>query len=406
MSNDMPPEGWTERSLRDVILGKPQYGLTARSSTDEGEVVYLRISDISEDGALKTSNLHFVDADPLETAKYELHDNDFLVARSGSVGRPYLHKNIGKRVVFASYLIRFKLNTTLVVPEYVFYWALSPRFRLEIEARRKVVAQPNVNAQDYCRFRIPLPPLGTQRRIAAILEGAQRLRGKRVRASELTNRVVKSVFLRMFGDPRSNSMKWRTRRIRDFCEMGTGGTPRRSNASYFGGTIPWVKSGEVNHRYIHDTQETLTQDGFDNSNARFFPANTVLVAMYGATAGKVALLKIRATTNQAICGLLPNAEIAHYSYLQHCLEYLAPELTSRTVGTGQPNLSQEIVGNLEMPTPPLDLQKRFATIIEELTRFQERQEQSAREIDGLFASLIERAFNGELRLTRNLCSNS
>src|SRR5207247_1491208 len=127
-------------------------------------------------------------------------------------------------------------------------------------------------------------------------------------------------------------------------------------------------------------EEKLTDEGFNNSNAKLFAPNTVLVAMYGATAGKVALLKLRATTNQAICALAPDRKIAHYSYLQHCLEYLAPRLVSQTVGTGQPNLSQEILGEVEVPIPPLGLQENFAASVDRILVVQQRQQESAKHI--------------------------
>src|SRR5207245_4852646 len=102
-------------------------------------------------------------------AKYKLEENDFLIARSGSVGRVYLHRDLGTPAVFASYLIRFRLDTRKVLPRFVFYWGLSPQFQKEIETRRKVVAQPNVNARAYSGFRIPSPDIQTQQRIVSVL---------------------------------------------------------------------------------------------------------------------------------------------------------------------------------------------------------------------------------------------
>src|SRR5207245_2741655 len=230
--------------------------------------------------------------------------------------------------------------------------------------------------------------------LVADLRRAEKLKEMRHQANLLTGEIVKSVFRKIIGDPLTNPMKWKSRKIREFCEMGTGGTPRRSVQSYYGGAIPWVKSGEVNLRYVYDTEEKLTKEGLENSSAKFFPLNTVLIAMYGATAGKVALLKVRATTNQAICGLTPDPQIAHYSYLQHCLEYLAPTSIAQTVGTGQPNLSQEILGEVEVPIPPLELQEEFAAFADALVVVQQRQQESAKQVDELFLSLLGNALRG------------
>jgi len=100
---------------------------------------------------------------------------------------------------------------------------------------------------------------------------------------------------------------WPMVKLGNIFETTSGGTPLRSKPAFYeGGTIPWLKSGEVDQGLVFHAEEKITEAGLKNSSAKMFPIDTVLVAMYGATAGQVGLLKIEAVTNQAICGILPN----------------------------------------------------------------------------------------------------
>ena len=95
----------------------------------------------------------------------------------------------------------------------------------------------------------------------------------------------------------------------DLCRTTSGGTPSRDNAHYYGGNIPWVKSGELNDEIVTTTQERITKSGLKNSNAELLPAGTLLIALYGATAGKLGVLGMEAATNQAICAIFPSDEV-------------------------------------------------------------------------------------------------
>ena len=110
---------------------------------------------------------------------------------------------------------------------------------------------------------------------------------------------------------------WEVKNVEDFCmKITSGGTPLRNNKEYWeNGTIPWLKTQELNDATIYAAEEKITQLGANNSSAKLFPKNTILMAMYGATVGKLGLLKIEATTNQAFCAMIVNKDVADYKYL-------------------------------------------------------------------------------------------
>ena len=142
-----------------------------------------------------------------------------------------------------------------------------------------------------------------------------------------------------------------------------GGTPSRSNKSYYGGNIPWLKTGDLNDGLITNIPESITEEAVANSSAKINPTGSVLIAMYGATIGKLGILTFPATTNQACC-----ACIEYFAITQHYLFYFLLSHRDKFIAKGgggaQPNISKEIIVNTEIPLPPLSEQERIVTEIE------------------------------------------
>ena len=125
-------------------------------------------------------------------------------------------------------------------------------------------------------------------------------------------------------------------------------------ACYFdGGTIPWVKSGELRESIINATEEHVTDAALKDTSVKRVPVNALLVAMYGAAVGRLGILGVQATTNQAVCHIVPDPLRADVRYLFRVLETKVSEMLQRTVGGAQPNINQGIVRDLRVPLPPL-----------------------------------------------------
>ena len=151
------------------------------------------------------------------------------------------------------------------------------------------------------------------------------------------------------------------------CQTASGGTPNSSTREYYeNGTINWLKSGEVRQGLIYSAEQKITELGLKNSSAKIFPVDTVLVAMYGATAGQVGLLKVGSATNQAICGILPSDRILP-KFLFYLLKGKKEFLITQSTGGAQPNISQKIIRNLQIPLPSLSIQEN---IVAELDGYQ------------------------------------
>lgn len=167
---------------------------------------------------------------------------------------------------------------------------------------------------------------------------------------------------------KSTSKQWPIVRIGDFCTTSSGGTPKSDVREYYdNGTINWLKSGEVSNGYIYSTESHITECGLKNSSAKVFPVNTVLVAMYGATAGQVGLLKVPSATNQAICGIYPNEKYIP-EFVYQLLKARRDYFISVSTGGAQPNISQNVIKNTEIPLPPLTVQEEIVAEIESYQR--------------------------------------
>ncbi|MBX2889042.1 MAG: restriction endonuclease subunit S [Ferruginibacter sp.] len=145
----------------------------------------------------------------------------------------------------------------------------------------------------------------------------------------------------------------------------SGGTPSRKNPAYYNGNIPWIKSGELDKGIINKAEEYITESAVKNSSAKLFPKGTLLIALYGATIGKLSFLGIDATTNQAICGIFDNKEI-DLNYLYYYLLFQRPKLIEVGIGGAQPNISQDIIRKQLIPIFPKPEQHRIVAKIEEL----------------------------------------
>lgn len=192
---------------------------------------------------------------------------------------------------------------------------------------------------------------------------------------------------------------WQLKKLGDVCHTTSGGTPSRQKSSYYNGNIPWVKSGELDKGLILDTEEKISEEAVKNSSAKIFPKGTLLIALYGATIGKLAFLGVDAATNQAICGIFKNDNIDS-NYLFHFLFYKKPNLVKQGIGGAQPNISQGILKNLDLPIPPLPEQQAIVSKIEELFSELENAKQqlltAQQQLKVYRQSLLKWAFEGRL----------
>ena len=227
---------------------------------------------------------------------------------------------------------------------------------------RSGAAQPHVYAKDISKLKIPILSLNLQQKIVDKIElVSSEINGlihnendKMYEVKSMRNAILKSTF----------KNRWELIRLGDILTTSAGGTPLKSKKEYYeNGDISWLKSGAVCEKEILYSKTFITKIGLDKSSAKLFPKNSVLVAMYGATAAQVGILRFESATNQAVCGIFPN-EKYHPEFLYYYISFIKDDLLKKTSGTAQPNLSQIKIKDILIPKIDLIKQKNILSKID------------------------------------------
>jgi type I restriction enzyme S subunit len=193
---------------------------------------------------------------------------------------------------------------------------------------------------------------------------------------------------------------WKVGTIQDCCvQIQNGGTPRRNEPRFWdGGNIPWLASGEVRQSIIIATESFITEEGLAESSAKWVPAFSTVVALYGATAGQVSFISSRLTTNQAVCALIPRKGYAFFNYLT--MRGATAELENKAVGSAQQNISKGIVEETKVVLPPPALVERFAALASPLFERWISNLHQSRTLATLRDTLLPKLLSGELSVTK------
>nr|WP_306811981.1 restriction endonuclease subunit S [Pseudomonas oleovorans] len=177
-------------------------------------------------------------------------------------------------------------------------------------------------------------------------------------------------------------------KISDFCQTGSGGTPSRDIPEYYEGDIPWIKSGDLRENIVTSATEFISQEAINKSSAKIVSQGAILVAMYGATVGRMALLGIDAATNQAVCNVVPDASKADTKYVYYALLSKVPDFLRSAIGGAQPNISQGLIRSTEIPLPPLPEQKRIAAILDKADAIRRKRQQAIQLADDFLRAVF------------------
>ncbi len=358
---------WKEKALGDVV-DEFKYGINAAAVSYDGENKYLRITDIDEGSrAFIKDELASPDADLSSCNEYIMQDGDIVIARTGaSVGKSYIYHPIDGKVYFAGFLIRARVNKN-VDREFVFQNTLTDGFKKYIRFVSQRSGQPGVNAEELKSYLMNLPAsLPEQRALASyftsldaqIAASTSRLSSlKQIKAASLLNmfpqkgETVPRVRFKGFQG------EWVRQRLGDISASFSGGTPAVSVSDYYGGNIPFIRSGEIHE---NRTQLYITQAGLNNSSAKIVEKGTILYALYGATSGDVGISKLRGAINQAILAIEPTKDIDNF-FLAGFLQSYKNRIINELLQGGQGNLSGSLVKKILLAIPSLSEQRAIAS---------------------------------------------
>ncbi|MEI6501387.1 MAG: restriction endonuclease subunit S [Armatimonadota bacterium] len=271
-------------------------------------------------------------------------------------------------------------NTVLFVtdfhgndPRFVYYLLVKTDF----SGLNSGSAQQSLNRNFVHAIPVSVPPVDVQRKIAAVLSAYDDLIENNLRRIRILEEMAQTIYSEWFVNfrfpgheqvPMVDGLpeKWETVRLDAIYDTSSGGTPSRKQSSYFGGTIGWLKTKELNDSFIYDTEEKLTDEGLSNSSAKVFPADAVVVAMYGATIGKLGILGAPAATNQACCVLTQRSVEFGRAYAFLTLLAKRDDLIGLRAGAAQQNISQAVIKAFPVLRPSPQVVGAFGATVDPL----------------------------------------
>ena len=243
------------------------------------------------------------------------------------------------------------------------------------------------------QMQIPFVDIDSQRDIVKELNFVTNLIDKRKQQLKKLDELVKARFVELFGGIHDSKM-YPYKLVSDLTDVISGGTPSRDVNEYWeGGTIPWVKTTELQNNYVTEVEEYITEEGLNNSSAKIVPAGTVLIAMYGQgkTRGMTAYLGIEACTNQACACILPSDKI-NQTFLWQFFVLSYDNLRDRAKGGNQPNLNGNIIKNYPVLYPPIELQEQFAAFVKQTDKSKLEVKKSLEKLELLKNALMQKYF--------------
>ncbi|EAL2746599.1 restriction endonuclease subunit S [Campylobacter coli] len=403
------PQGWEVKKLGDIA--EIQIGKTpSRNNIDffQGENIWLSIRDLKSkfvssssekisNEAISKTNMKVVPKGTLlmsfkltlgktAFAECDLYTNEAIAAIF------IKNKNINK--YFLDYVLKF---TDL--EKYV----------------DNAVKGKTLNKQKLKQIEILLPKnIKEQERIVGILDEnfAKIDENIKILEQDLLNldELMQSALQKAFNPLKDNAKEnyklpqgWEWKNLGEIANTSSGGTPSRNKKEYWeNGNIKWLKSGELNDGYIDFIEENITEEAIKNSSAKIFQKGTLLIAMYGATAGKLGILNLDSTTNQAICAFLHKDKNIKFleKFLFYFLFFLRDKIIKDSFGGAQPNINQTYIKNLQIPLPPIKEQEQIASHLDELSshvkNLKQNYQAQIKDLQELKNSLLDKAFKGNL----------
>lgn len=357
--------------LGDFVRVKQGYTFNPKyQGITEGRWAYAKVSDMERFGSPKWLRFtkNYVSDDVLREIKATPFPAGTVVfPRVGAALRTNK-----KRILPEPALVDDNLMTVVVTdtsacfPEFLYYWFES----INIEQFANDGALPSINGKNLLSGWINLPPLEEQRKIANILSTWDEAIEQQTRLFELKRERKRGLMQQLLtGKVRFKEfegLEWEHVTIGEIASLTAGGTPSTSIPSYWGGTIPWMSSGDIHKGRVYEVIGRITREGLDNSSTKFIPESSVLVALagQGKTRGSVAINKIKLCTNQSIAAIMLNPSKAFYEYIFYNMQSRYVELRALSAGDGgRGGLNLAILRSIPVNLPPLSEQQKIATVL-------------------------------------------
>ena len=398
-------KGWEIKKLGEICKFQNGFAFQSKDYKENGLPI-IRITNIQDD-EIDTKKLVYFNSEDYSTDldRFKVFKGDILIAMSGATTGKIGINNSNQTFYLNQRVGKFIPKTGLE-KGFLYYFLKS-----NVEESLKMAigaAQPNLSTEQINNFGIPIPPLPEQQKIVALLDKCFQTidRAKTIAEKNLQNakELFESYLLEVF---KKKGDGWIISTIGETCKLTTGGTPSTSKKEYYkGGDIKWLVSGDINQKEIFNCEGRITELGLENSNARYLPVNSVLIALngQGKTRGTVAMLRTEATCNQSLVSIYPNDVNKVLPELIHAnLEGRYDEIRKLTGDSGNDRrgLNMPIIRNISFSYPKSlteqqTIVRQLDTLKAKTQKLEEVYKKKLNDLEELKKSILQKAFTGEL----------
>jgi type I restriction enzyme S subunit len=362
----------------------------------KGDIPWAKISDIEKaKSGIITETEESISKEGLESIGNRIFPaGTLLFAMYGSIGKVAI---TGKELTTNQAIlgIRPKDANQVYLP-FLKVWFERNKQMLINQGRG--VALQNLSATIIRNLKIPIPPFPEQIFIANVLAKAENLIAERKESIRLLDEYLKCVFLDMFGDPIKNDKKWQIKRLDEIgcLERGRFSPRPRSDPSYFNGIYPFIQTGDISRsaNRIKTYTQSLNEKG--TLVSKKFNKGIIVIAIVGATIGATAVCEIDVYATDSIIGIDVNKQLADNYFLEFLLRFWKPVLLRIAPEAARANINLGILDKLKVPIPPIALQEKFTSALNKIESIKEEYKRSLQELENLYGSLSQMAFNGTL----------
>ena len=336
---------------------------------------YIRARDI-KNGKIDGSDLGYISEETQKKIeRYIVNTNDIIITIAGTIGEVALVSKKFDGVNLTENAVRLTEFSKDVCPEFLAYILKSPERKEYMEQVAGGSAQPKLGIYKIEAIKVDLPDIQIQHKIADILSAYDDLIENNQKQIKLLEEAAQRLYKEWFVDlrfPGHENTKivdgvpegWQYEKLGDLVKTTSGGTPSRRKSEYYvNGNIRWIKTKELNDRFIFETEEHITEDAVKNSSAKVLPEGALIVAMYGATIGKIGITAAEMACNQACCAFISFDDMISKEYLYCWLMDNREYRVSQGKGAAQSNLSQEMIRNFSLLCPDKKVIKNFTEIV-------------------------------------------
>jgi type I restriction enzyme S subunit len=394
------PDGWGYLQIKDVVESINSGGTPKRENKEywkDGNIPWMKISDLT--GTYVNESSEKITTEGLDNSSAKLFPEGTILysifATIGAIG--ILNTSAATNQAIAGLVP----NNEIINTKYLYY-CLKSEHR-NVYAKKSHATQDNINLSVLKNHKIPVPPLDTQQRIVDLLDSMEDLRYLRKETLDISDQLIQSVFLEMFGDPAINSKEWEIKSLENLTShVSSGSTPKGGSKVYCDSGILFIRSQNVLMNKLSFKDIVYIDDTIHHKMKRtWVKQGDVLFNITGASIGRVSYYPGKddtANVNQHVCIIRPEKEVINPVFLSYLMsmDNFQKKIFATQSGATRQAFNYTQIKKFDIVTPPLHLQQQFADFVQSVEDMKSSQVKSAETMDEMFNSFLDKAFRGEL----------